>query len=476
MLSKRSILQVNTTDVGGGAASVAFSLHNAYRARGHRSRMAVGAKRSKDPDVAEIPNAASRNGWARAFQKYSETLTPIVGRVRGADRARGLIREIGTPASAIQRRLGHEDFDFPGTWRLLNVPGEKPEVIHLHNLHGGYFDLRALPSLSDALPTLVTLHDEWLLTGHCAYAFDCERWEIGCGHCPDLTILPAIPRDATADNWKRKLDTYERSNLVIVAPSKWLADRARRSILVEGGARTLVIPNGVNQEVFTPGDKRAARERLGIPQDEAVIMFAAQGIRENMFKDYPSIQKAIAALSSLLQDRRFLFLGVGDNGPDEEVAHGRVRFIPHVSNRNTLADYYRATDVYMHAARAENFPNTVVEALSCGTAVVATAVGGIPEQIRSLMVPDSSMNIVNGAGQDEATGILTPPGDGIRLGMAAEWLIQHPDILATLARNAAADARRRFSLDRQVDSYLELYNGMIAERSASTRAKTTVSG
>lgn len=364
--------------------------------------------------------------------------------------------------------MGHEDFDFPGTARLLDIPGEKPGVIHLHNLHGGYFDLTALPMLSDALPTVITLHDEWLLTGHCGYSLGCARWESGCGSCPDLTILPAIPRDATAGNWKRKQNVYQHSNLVIVAPSQWLADRAQRSILARGAARTLVIHNGVDQEIFKPGDKLAARGRLGIPKDEAVIMFAANGIRDNMFKDYPTIQRAIVTLSTLLQDRRFVFLGVGDTGPDEELAHGSVRFIPHVADRETLADYYRATDIYMHAARAENFPNTILEALSCGTAVVATAVGGIPEQIRPFTVPGGPANVVSGAGQSEATGILIPAGDGEQLGRAAAWLIQHADVLAGLQRNAAAHALQRFSLDRQADDYLALYGDMISQRAGAT--------
>lgn len=467
MRSKLSILQVNSTDLGGGAAAVAFSLHNAFRERGHRSRLAVGVRRSVDPDVFEIPNADARNSWARAFENFSEKLTPIVGRVRGADRARGLLRSMGSPASALQKRLGHEDFDFPGTWRLLNFRGEKPEVIHLHNLHGGYFDLTALPSIGSAFPTVITLHDEWLLTGHCAYSFGCGRWEKGCGSCPDLTITPAIRRDATAENWRRKRATYERSNLAIVAPSHWLLDRAQRSILAQGATKTQVIHNGVDQEVFQPGDKIAARERLGIPGDTAVIMFAANGIRGNMFKDYPSIQTAISTLSSQLHDGQFIFLGVGDNGPNEDFGRGSIRFIPHVADRRTLADYYRAADVYMHAARAENFPNTILEALSCGTPVVATAVGGIPEQIRALVIPEKFAVSTAGMANGDATGILTPPGDGEQLGTATAWLIQHPDVLGALGRNAAADARQRFSLDRMADNYLALYNTMIAERTAA---------
>ena len=111
----------------------------------------------------------------------------------------------------------------------LRVSG--PSVIHCHNLHSGYFDLRALPWLSRVAPVVLTLHDAWLLSGHCAHSFGCDRWKNGCGACPDLSIPPAIAKDGTAANWKRKRRIFERSQLYVVTPSQWMMDRAQQSIL-----------------------------------------------------------------------------------------------------------------------------------------------------------------------------------------------------------------------------------------------------
>src|SRR4029079_4578923 len=86
--------------------------------------------------------------------------------------------------------LGLEDFDYPNSVELLRFLPQKPDLLHCHNLHGNYFDLRALAGLSRQIPTVLTLHDAWLLSGHCAHSFECERWTIGCGECPDLTIYP----------------------------------------------------------------------------------------------------------------------------------------------------------------------------------------------------------------------------------------------------------------------------------------------
>src|SRR5262245_46854280 len=165
------ILQVSTYDAIGGAERVAWRLFEAYREQGHRSWLAVGHKLTDDPAVFEIPNGPGNvlSGVGKLIDLYR----------------------------------GVEDFRFPGTWQLLELTPRPPDVIHGHNLHGAYFDLRALPWLSHRVPIVLTLHDAWLLSGHCAHSLDCDRWLIGCGHCPDLTLDPPVRRDAYAHKFRR---------------------------------------------------------------------------------------------------------------------------------------------------------------------------------------------------------------------------------------------------------------------------------
>ena len=109
-----------------------------------------------------------------------------------------------------------------------------------------------------------------------------------------------------------------------------------------------------------------------------------------------------------------------------------------------VARWLQAADLYVHPSRADTFPNGVLEALACGTPVVASRVGGIPEQVR------------------DETGVLVEPGDPAALAAAIESLLADPSRRERMSAAAAEDARARFSLDRQVDAYLALYVELLA--------------
>jgi len=213
-----NILQVSTTDAGGGAEKTAWKLLRAYDKHGYASWLAVGYKSGQDPRVLEIPNYTLRN-WRKYLRKPGTKLW------RSQSLGDGVLSAVLNVVTGYRRALdirrGVEDFNFPGTHRLLKLPPQQPDILHCHNLHGWYFDLRALPQLSGLVPTVLTLHDAWLLSGHCAHSFDCDLWKTGCGKCPDLNIYPPIRRDATAYNWQRKREIYTRSRLYITTPSRW---------------------------------------------------------------------------------------------------------------------------------------------------------------------------------------------------------------------------------------------------------------
>jgi len=438
------VLQVSTYDIIGGAERVAWNLFQTYRKRGYASWLAVGTKLGTDPDVLLIPNHGRGGRLTR-----QHTAAPSGSQSRGPQawtisRLSAVTRVLADPARALDRFWGIEDFRFPGTRQLLNLTDQRPDVVHCHNLHGGYFDLRALPSLSRQVPVVMTLHDAWLLSGHCAHSFDCERWKRGCGHCPDLTIEPAIRRDATAYNWRRKQKIFRTSRLYIATPSRWLMHKVEQSMLAPAIVEARVIPNGVDLSIFHPANKEEARSALGIPGGTLVVLFAANALRQNTWKDYRTVQAGVALTVGQMNARNLLFIALGQDGPAERIGPAEMRFVSYQTEPKAVACYYQAADVYVHAARADTFPNTVLEALACGTPAVATAVGGIPEQI-----------------EDGRSGFLVSAGDAPALAERLTQLLSDNDLRARMGIQAAEAARRRFDLSEQADAYLDWYRELV---------------
>jgi glycosyltransferase involved in cell wall biosynthesis len=441
------ILQVNTFDSVGGAGKVARDLFQAYRARGYDSWLAVGQKLGTDPNVLLIPNHQATGAHARlrdtlsAFQMRHQRLRPPPW-------LSALARLVLKPGRALERFCGVEDFRFPGTRRLLNLTHQRPDIVHCHNLHGGYFDLRALSWLSRELPVVLTLHDAWLLSGHCAHSLDCERWRTGCGRCPDLTLDPSIRRDATAYNWRRKQKIFDNSRLYLATPCHWLMHKVEQSMLAPAVMEARVIPNGVDLAVFHPAQQGDARSSLGIPPETRVVLFTAYALRQNIWKDYRTVQDAVALTAGRIDGHDVLFLALGQGGPADRVGSAVVRFVPYETDPKIVARYYQAADVYVHAARADTFPTAILEALACGTPVVATAVGGIPEQV-----------------EDGATGFLVPAADASALAERLTQLLSDHDLRGRMAVRAAEVVGRQFDLVSQADAYLDWYRDLLHRES-----------
>ncbi len=448
-----SILQVSTADHGGGAERIAMNLHRRFQSRGHQATLAVGRKTGDDDAVALIPNDASRNRWSRFWAGVSYQLHTHEHRLGSTRRLRTVTDAIARPNAWLDAQLGREHYGYPGAASLTSLPKHPPDLIHLHNLHGGYFNLRQLPRLSRQAPVFVTLHDAWMLAGHCAHSLGCDRWQSGCGSCPSLGTYPAVRRDATGRNWRRKRDIYAHSRVYLVAPSKWLMDKVKRSILAPAVLDSRVIPNGVDRSVFNPGDQALARHHLALPENAHIVLFAANGIRQSDFKDFETLREAVRVVGESVTDRPVICVALGEAGETQQIGRAKVRFIAPQADPSTVADYYRAADVYAHAAKEDTFPTTILEAMACGTPVVASDVGGIPEQVDH--------------GQ---TGLLTGAGDAQLFGAYLAMLLKNKGLREAFAEQAVETAAKKFDLDTQTDRYLAWYGQVVRNvRSQGTR-------
>jgi len=419
------VLIINSSDKGGGAERISYDLHKSYLKQGLNSALAVGQKKSD-----------SKNIYLIQTDQNTKKQPPEIKILRY------LWRLLTLDWPAMLRWLGFEDIYYPKSQLETFIHYFNPDIIHLHNLHGGYFNLSSLDELSKQYPILITLHDEWLLTGHCAYSIDCERWKIGCGHCPDLIRYPGIRFDRTKINFKIKQSILSKSHFSIVTPSNWLMNQVDVSPLSPFSKQ--VIPNGVDQTIFNLTNRSEARKKLGFDPQERIVLFLANRGKDNPYKDFDTIRKSIEILSER-NNHNLTFVSIGGAETKVEI-YKAIKFmeIPYINNPAIITDYYKASDIYLHATLADNYPLTILEALSCGTPVIATAIGGIPEQIIH-----------------QETGFLIPPKDSMKMAEKIELLINEPEILNQMKHNAVAYSKARFSNEHMVRKYLSYYSEII---------------
>ena len=428
-----NILLLSTFDRAGGAEKVALQLCRAYRERGHDARMYVRYKRTAEPFVHEVDAYAHTTPWAPLLRRL-ESGVRARPRFRGQFFLVDALRGAAMPRRWFSRWRGLEDFDYPYAWQLATADDSwQPDVIHAHNLHGDYFDLRALGKLSHEIPVVWTLHDAWGLAGHCAYFIDCDRWRDGCGQCPDLERAPAVRRDRTAQNWRRKQLVYSQSHLTVATPSQWLMDCVDQSMLQPAQAR--VVPYGIDLQLYRPRDKRESRAALGLPQDAFIGLFVAQsGARANPYKDFHTVRKVLDLLAGQAIEKEWLLVCIGGSQFAQEP---HLCSTGYISDPEQVARYYSSADVLLHAAHADNYPLVILEALACGVPVVATEVGGIGEQVR-----------------DGETGFLVGVDDAEAMARKTMCLIMNPDMCNKMSENAVEYVNRVNDPDRQADAYL----------------------
>jgi glycosyltransferase involved in cell wall biosynthesis len=407
------IVIVNTTDRGGGAERVVMSMLDGFEELGTETWLAVGAKRTEHPRVVPF--------HSNPHVDYRPHADPAVLDALEARRR-------------LDRRLGLEDYNHPYTHHLLSVAGPPPDVVLCNNLHGGFFDLRFLSRLSRRVPVVLLLSDCWTFTGHCAFPLNCSRWQTGCGSCPDLTIPPAIERDATATNWRRKKAIFTASRVSVITPSRWLMEWAQRSLLAPAIESQTVVPNGIDLDVFAPGSRLAARRRLGLDPDATILLSVVNLGAANPYKDFHTLRAALQRLAGESVTRPLQLLVVGQDGPPEQPAEGvEISHLPYCESSARLGDLYRAADVLAHAVHEEPFGLVAAEALACGIPVVAAGEGGIGEVV-----------------DDGRTGVLVPPRRPALLAAALQSLVDDPGRRARMGAAGAKAARDRFDRRRMV--------------------------
>jgi glycosyltransferase involved in cell wall biosynthesis len=342
------------------------------------------------------------------------------------------------------RRAGLNDIHMLSSYDIPKMQEFKDsDLIDLHCMHHETFSYMALPAICAAKPTVFTFHDMWPVAGHCHASLECTRWKTGCGQCPHLDVAPAVSRDATALEWKLKRRAYDASRFTIVVPSKWLHDMIGQSMLA--GHEAHHIPHGIDTHLFKPMDKAMCRHILGIPDDKKVLIFGAESLARTL-KGGDLLHAALKQLpESLKRETVLLAFGHMQASSLEGIGIETIR-LGYLSNNQLKIMALSAADVFVNPTRAESFSLVVLESMACATAVVAFAVGGVPDMVRP-----------------GVSGILAEPENAASLAQGIVSIFEDRDALEKMSRNCREIVEREYSLELYSRRYHELYQRVISQ-------------
>lgn len=407
------IAMLNTFDGGGGAARSAYRLHQGLVRSGVASRFVTQYNKRADPAIV--------CGTSRA-EKLIALLRPLADML---------------PMKLYQKRDRRQPFStayVPVAQRIRQAVAEA-DVLHLHWVVHGFINI---PFLRQARrPIVWTLHDSWAFTGGCHLPAECRRYQESCGHCPQLGSQWEV--DLTRVNWQRKLRAWRDVNMVVVTPSNWLAECARSSSLFSG-LRVEVIPNGIDTDVFKPLDRVSCRRILNLPNDKHLILFGAMGATSDENKGFDLLLQAMAALPQRIAGKECMLLVFGAQQLDLPDLNIEVRFMGTLTDDIALSVLYAAAGVMVVPSRQENLPNTLMEAMACGTPAVAFRIGGIPDLI-----------------EHQHSGYLAEPFDTGDLARGIAWTLEQSGPDSSLGTHCRQKVEKEFALDVVAARYVKLY-------------------
>lgn len=307
----------------------------------------------------------------------------------------------------------------------------KPDIIHLHNIHGYYLNYPILFNYLNKtnIPIVWTLHDCWAFTGHCGHfiTVNCEKWKTGCVNCPiSHCEYPKSFQDRSAKNYELKNTVFSSNhNLHLVTVSDWLAGLVKQSFLQDKDLR--VINNGIDLSIFKP---------IFIKRDG---LFRILGVA-NLWSDIKGVDDYLKLSQFLKPDERLIMLGVDEKlkkkMPDNIVCISKTR------SAVELAEWYNKADVLLSLSKGETFGLTIAEALSCGTPAIVYKNTAQPEIVA------------------EGCGFVVPSGD-------VEDVYECISKVKELGRNYFSKACREraeknYDKRKRYGDYLALYDELLS--------------
>ncbi|MFA6702157.1 MAG: glycosyltransferase family 4 protein [Dysgonamonadaceae bacterium] len=406
-----NVLIVSTSDIHGGAAIAAFRLMRALQTVGTNVKMIVREKQSDDKDIIQVGGNLN-NKWNFYWE-------------------RGII--------FLKNRLSKEnlfDISIANTGiSITKLPEfQQADVIHLHWINQGMLAVNEIKDILKSGKKVVwTMHDMWAFTGICHHARKCIGFQNSCGNCPYLKTN--TKKDLSHRIFEEKMDAYSYGKISFVACSKWLKSLAVTSPLTKNHLVT-AIPNPIDTNMYSNSDKTEIRRKLHLPLDKKIVLFAAVKASDKR-KGVDFLLDTAKQLSA--HKNQLLFLIVGNEGDQIAQQIDISTFCTGFIDPKQMQDLYNAADLFLTPSLQENLPNTIMEAMACGTPCVGFNIGGIPEMI------DHKKN-----------GYVAEYMDANDLTRGILWSLFESDA-EMLSKNAREKVLLEYEQDKIAKRYLKLY-------------------
>lgn len=338
----------------GGAGRAALRLHNGLIKIGEDSTLFVKQKKTDNEKVIKLDSPESGNKTIASYQKIFSTIYPE-----------------NTMCSAMYPGLGSTNLEKVRSFDIINLHWI-PSLVSLE-------DISEMHTMGKAI--VWTLHDQNPMTGACHYTHGCEKYKADCSNCPQLKNDQS---NMTAAVLKNKLHLLPK-NLVVITPSHWLADCAKKSMVFQNH-RIEVIPYSLETDLYLPINKRIAKQQLGLPSSAKVILFGATDLKEKR-KGLPELIKVVnhlrtdSRITPLLEANQICLLIFGYDSPLLYSIGIPYKNVGYIKQTKILSMVYSAADVLALPSLEDNLPNIMLESLACGTPVVAFSTGGMKDTI-----------------------------------------------------------------------------------------------
>jgi glycosyltransferase involved in cell wall biosynthesis len=412
-----NVLHVSWADLDGRRYN-GFDLLTDLETRGISGRQAVLRKSSTDPRVFPLLAGPVDEHIHRSLQQVEE-------------------------------RRSMNNLLFPWGTALLRMPEfASADVVHYHVIHNQMISLPDIPKLFGAKPSVWTFHDPWPLTGHCVHPKQCPGWLTGCHTCPDLGVLFAMREDNAGRMWKVKQRVFAEIDPDIVVASESMLDLVQRSPLTSRFERVHLLPFGVHRDKFLSDDlKAASRRRLGIPENDFVIL-----IRASKW-EVKGLDHALAALSIRPPSRGTTLLVVDQRGMMESLRSSYNIVEMGMVGDDLYPSVLCACDLLLMPSTAESFGLMAVEAMASGRPVVCFEGTALPSVTHA-----------------PRCGIAVPLGDDLALRAAIDQLADNPDDASQRGLLGKEIVREHYDYDRYLDALASLYRGVAARASSVASA------